>query len=117
MSWRKGLATRYRRLHVKTIDLESIRPERAAKVETPRQLAIRERDEEIRAALNEAATIPSSQAIAIELKPDQKLATLRAAVRRVMSADHNGLNVAVRGTTIYLSKGAIPGARGRPRKS
>jgi hypothetical protein len=39
--------------------------------------------------------------------------TMRLAVRRLLDAESRQLNMAVRDQTIYLSKGEIPGRRGR----
>lgn len=108
---------RYRRIAVRTVDLTEFKPVPKVHPETPRQRAIRERDEEIVAAFNEAATLPASKAVAIDLKPDQKLATLRAAVKRLMNAEGRDLNFAVRGTTIVISKGSIPGGRSARRSA
>ncbi len=106
---------RYRHLAVKKINLSDIAVKPKEKALTPRQRAIAERDDEIRAAFDEAATLPSSEAVAIELKEGQKLPTLRAAIQRIHDAERRGVNFAVRGTTIFLSKGDIPGRRGRRR--
>ena len=107
---------KYKHLSVKKVALADIAPQKApAKTETPRQRAIRERDEEILATFNEAAALPVSEAVAIELRADQKLPTMRAAINRLFVAEGGGLNYGVRGTTIYISKGHIPGGRGRKR--
>ena len=96
------------------VALDSIKPEpRKKKPETPRQRAIRERNEDIRAAFNIAATAPSSLAVPIKLKPGQKLPTLRQAVGKLMDVEARGLNWGGRGDVIYISKGQIPGGRGR----
>ena len=79
---------------------------------TPRLLAIQERDEEIKKAVNQAAVGPESFAIPIKLRPDQKLETLRAAFVRVIKATNAPVKIGVRGDTIYLSRGAIPGRGG-----
>ncbi len=63
--------------------------------------------------MNEAAALPASEAVAIELKPDQKMPTLRAAFARILAAEPRELNWGLRGTTILISKGHIPGGRGR----
>jgi hypothetical protein len=97
------------------VALDSIRPEPRVRPETPRQRAIRERTDDIRAAFNIAAAAPSSLAVPIRLKPGQKLATLRLAVRKLMEAEKRNLNWGVRGNVIYISKGQIPGGRGRHR--
>jgi hypothetical protein len=72
-----------------------------------------ERDDEIRAALNEAATLPASQAVIIDSKEGQKLVTLRAAVDRIIKAEPRDLNWGVRGQKIVFSKGDIAGGRRR----
>ena len=103
---------RYKQLSVKKVDLSEFEPRAKERKLSPRQLAQLERDEEIRSALNEAASIPASQAVVIELKEGQKLPTLRAAVDRVLKTDPRELNWGVRGLSIVISKGEIPGGRG-----
>ena len=98
------------------VALDSIRPEPRVRPETPRQRAIRERNEDIRAACNIAAAAPASLAVPIKLKPGQKLATLRLAVAKLMDAEKRELHWGVRGDTIYISKGVIPGGRGGRRR-
>lgn len=105
---------RFRQLNVgELVALDSIRPQPKARPETPRQRAIRQRTEDIRAALNIAAAAPSSLAVPIRPKPGQKLATLRLAVGKLMSTEKRDLNWGVRGDVIYISKGPIPGGRSR----
>lgn len=99
------------------VALDTIRPEPRVRPETPRQRAIRERSEDIRAAFNIAAAAPASLAVPIKLKPGQKLATLRLAVGKLMESEARNLNWGVRGDVIYISKGQIPGGRGRRRKA
>jgi hypothetical protein len=109
---------KYKHLAVMRVALADFAPPKPSlKTETPRQRAIRERDEEIVATFNEAAALPSSEAVAIELRPDQKLPTMRAAINRLLVAEGRDLSYGVRGTTIYISKGNIPGGRGRKRTS
>lgn len=108
---------RYKHLDVgKPVDLTEVVAKRRERTLSPRQLAIQERDEEIRRAINEAAATPSSQAIPVHLKQNQKIATMRAAVDRVLKNGDVRVNMGVRGTTIYLSKSPIPGGRGRARR-
>lgn len=95
------------------IALESIKSEAKPRAETPRQKAIREREEDIQHAFNIAATAPASLAVPIHLKAGQKMATLRLAVQKVADAERRALNWGVRGETVYVSKGEIPGGRGR----
>jgi hypothetical protein len=99
------------------VALDTIKRDVRPKPETPRQRAIRERNEDIHAAFNIAAAAPASLAVPIKLKPGQKLATLRLAVGKLMDAEKRDLNWGVRGETIYISKGQIPGGRGRRRKT
>jgi hypothetical protein len=103
---------RYKHLSVKKVNLSDFEPEKKVKELSPRQRTVLERDDEIRAAMNEAAALPTSEAVAIELKPDQKMPTLRAAIARVMAAEPRELNWGIRGTTVLISKGPIPGRRG-----
>jgi hypothetical protein len=107
---------RYKHLAVKRISLDSLKVGRLPKEPTPRQKAIMERDDEIRAALNEAAALPASEAVAIELKEGQKLPTLRAAINRIMAVEPRDLNFAVRGQTLYVSRGQVPGGRNSRRR-
>lgn len=109
--------TKFKHLVIRTVALRDIAPEKATRTETPRRRAIRERDEEIVAAINEAMALPASAAVAIELRGDQKLTTLRAAVNRLLAAEKRDLNCGMRGTRIYISKGSIPGGRGRKKAS
>ena len=109
---------KYKILSVRKISLDSLAPEKKPKRElSPRQKAAMERDEEIRAALNEAATMPASDAMVIELREGQKVATMRLAVNKVLAAEKRDLNFAVRGSMLIFSKGEIPGGRGRKRKA
>lgn len=104
---------KYKHLSVKKVSLADFAPEKKVKELSPRQRAILERDDEIRAAMNEAAALPASEAVAIELKSDQKMPTLRAAINRIITAEPRDLNWGVRGTTVLISKGPIPGRRGQ----
>jgi len=109
---------RYKHIEVgRPVDLADLATKPRTRKLSPRQLAIKERDEEIRRAINEAAAAPSSQAIPVQLKQDQKIATMRAAVNRVLKESDVRVNMGVRGNTIYLSKSAIPGGRGRARSA
>ena len=84
---------------------------------SPRQLAIQKRDQAIVKLLNEIAVGPQSAIKKIELEDGEKLVTIRAAVARQLKAHPADINMGVRGGSIFLSRAAIPGARGgRPRK-
>ena len=105
--------TRYKHIVVgKPINLDELRPVPQERALTPRQIAQRERDAELKMALNEASVAAESQAIPISLKGGQKMATMRAAVARLIKETGSTVHMAVRGKTIYLSRGPIPGGRG-----
>ena len=104
---------RYKHLAVKKVALSDLAPKPKERRLSPRQMAQRERDEEIRAAFNEAASLPESQAVVLELKEGQKLPTLRAAVDRIAKVEPRDLNWGVRGDTVVISRGKIPGGRAR----
>src|SRR5256885_9008294 len=105
---------RYKHIEVgKPVDLAELATKRRERKLSARQLAIQERDEEIQRAINEASAAPSSQAIPVQLKEGQKIATMRAAINRVLKQSDSKVQMGVRGTTIYLSKSPIPGGRGR----
>src|SRR2546430_16134938 len=71
---------RYKHIEVgKPVDLAELAAKRRERKVSARQLAIQERDDEIRRAINEASAAPSSQAIPVQLKAGQKIATMRAA--------------------------------------
>jgi hypothetical protein len=105
---------RYKHLTVKKISLAELRPTPKKRALSPRQLAARQRDKEIVSALNEAATLPASEAVVIEPKAGEKIATLRLAVGRIMAAEPRELNWGVRDGRVVVSKGEIP-RRGRRR--
>lgn len=104
---------KYKHLTIKKVNLADYAAPARERQLTPRQRAQLERDEELKAAFNEAATLPASEAVAIELRPDQKLPTMRAAIKRLIAAEPRDLRWGVRDRTILISKGAIPGGRGR----
>jgi hypothetical protein len=91
---------------------------RKARALSPRQLAIRKREQAIEKALNELGAGPASWIKKIELEDNEKLVTIRAAIARQIKASGSTVNLGVRNGSIYLSRGAIPGGRGgRRRKS
>jgi len=109
---------KYKHLAVKRINLADIAPTaRKDRELTPLQRSRVERDDEIRQALNEAAALPASEAVSIDLREGQKLPTLRAAIIRILRDEPRDLNFGVRGRTVIISKGPIPGGRGGRRRS
>jgi hypothetical protein len=104
-------------LNVRDASLDELKPQRQQKEMTPRQRAIFERDEAIRRLLDEVANGPQDSIKAVELGPDQKLPTMRSAFNRVIKESGSKVHMAIRGTTIYLSREALPGGRGRKPKA
>ena len=98
---------------------ELVPPPRKTRQPSPRQLAIRKRDQSIMKLLNEIAVGPQSMIKKIELEETEKLITIRAAVSRQLKAHPAEIKMGVRRGAIYLSRSPIPGARGgrRPRAS
>ena len=91
---------------------------RKARALSPRQLAIRKREQLIEKVLNELGAGAASTIKKIELEDNEKLVTIRAAVARQIKASGSSVNLGVRNGAIYLSRGPIPGGRGgRRRKS
>ena len=85
---------------------------------SPRQLAIKRREQLIEKTLNELGAGPASWIKKIELEDNEKLATIRLAIGKQIKASGSAVNLGVRNGAIYLSRGPIPGGRGgRKRKS
>ena len=91
---------------------------RKARALTPRQLAIRKREQLIEKTLNELGAGSATAIKKIELEDNEKLVTIRAAIARQIQASGSTVRLGVRNGAIYLSRGPIPGGRGggRPRK-
>ena len=81
---------------------------------SPRQLAIKRREQVIEKVLNELGAGPASWIKKIELEDNEKLVTIRAAVARQIKASGSAVNLGVRNGAIFLSRGPIPGGRGGP---
>ena len=91
---------------------------RKARALSPRQLAIRKREQLLEKVLNELGAGAASSIKKIELEDNEKLVTIRAAIARQITASGSTVNLGVRNGAIYLSRGAIPGGRGgRKRKT
>ena len=92
---------------------------RKPKAMSPRQLAIKRREQLIEKVLNELGAGPASWIKKIELEDNEKLVTIRAAVARQIKTSGSTVNLGVRNGAIFLSRGPIPGGRGggRRRKS
>jgi len=96
-------------MRIRAAKWEELAPRTRERALSPRQLAALQREEEIRKAL--ARLKADDEIIAIELDPADKVPTMRAAVKRVIANHRSDVNMAIRGRTIYLSTGQLPGAR------
>jgi hypothetical protein len=102
-------------MRIRSAKIEELAPKSRERALSPRQLAALQREEEIRKAL--ARLKGDEDILAIELDPAEKIPTMRTAVKRAIAAHRPGTNMAVRGRTIYVSAGKLPGGRGRPPKA
>jgi hypothetical protein len=85
---------------------------------SPRQIAIRKREQAIEKVLNELGAGPASLIKKVELEEKEKLVTIRAAIVKQIKASKSSVRLAVRNGGIYLSRGPIPrSGGGRPPKS
>ena len=102
-------------MRIRSAKIEELTPKPKERALSPRQLAALQREEEIRKAL--ARLKADDDIIALELDPAEKVPTMQG-VREEGDRGHSpAVNIAVRGRTIYLSTGKLPGGRGRPPKS
>jgi hypothetical protein len=97
-------------MRIRSAKLEELQPKPRERALSPRQLAALQREEEIRKALGRLKG--DDDIIAVELDKDEKVPTMRAAVKKAIAAHKPGANMAIRGRTIYLSTGKLPGGRG-----
>ena len=104
-----------REMRIRSAKIDELKPTQRERALSPRQLAALQRDEELKKALARLKT--DDDIIAIELDPAEKMPTMRIAVKKAIAAHRPGTYMAVRGRTIYVSAGKLPGGRGRPPKS
>ena len=103
-------------MRIRAAKLEELAPKKPKeRAMSPRQLAALQREEEIRKAFGRLRT--DEDILAVELDPAEKVPAMRAAVKRAIAAHKPGTNMAIRGRTIYLSTGKLPGGRGRKPKA
>jgi hypothetical protein len=102
-------------MRIRSAKIEELVPKPKERALSPRQLAAIQREEEIRKAL--AKLKADDDILAIELDPAEKIPTMRAAVKKAIAAHRPGTSMAIRGRTIYISAGSLPGGRGRKPKS
>ena len=97
-------------MRIRTAKREELTPKARERKMSPRQLAALQREEEIRKAFSRLRS--DEDLIAIELDPADKIPTMRQAVKRAIASHKPGTNMAIRGSTIYISTGKLPGGRG-----
>lgn len=102
-------------MRIRAAKLDELAPKPKERALSPRQLAALQREEEIRKAFGRLKS--DDDLIALELDPSEKIPTMRAAVKKAIAAHRPGTNMAIRGRTIYLSTGRLPGGRGRRPKA
>jgi hypothetical protein len=102
-------------MRIRAAKIDELAPKPRERSLSPRQLAAQQREEEIRRALGRLRG--NDDVIAVELDPAEKIPTMRAAVKKAISGHKPGTNMAIRGRTIYLSTGSLPGGRGRRPKA
>lgn len=96
-------------MRIRAAKLEELKPKPRERALSPRQLAALQREEELRKALGRLKA--DDDIIAVELEDGEKIPTMRAAVKKAIAAQKPGTSMAIRGRTIYLSVGPLPGAR------
>jgi hypothetical protein len=101
-------------MRIRTAKREELVPVKRERALSPRQRAAIEREEEIRKAFGRLKT--DDDIVAIELDADEKIPTFRQAVKKAIGTHRPNVQMAIRGSTIYLSTGKIPGRRGGGRR-
>ena len=89
---------------------------RATRALSPRQLAIKRREQLFEKVLNELGAGSATAIKKIELEDNEKLFTIRQALVKQIKSSGSSVNLGVRNGAIYLSRGPIPGGRGGGRK-
>ena len=96
-------------MRIRAARIDELKPKTRERALSPRQLAALQREEEIRKALGRLKS--NEDILALELDPSEKIPTMRAAEKKAVAAHKPGTSMAIRGRTIYLSSGPLPGAR------
>ena len=102
-------------MRIRNAKIEELKPKAKERALSPRQLAALQREDEIKRALGRLKG--DDDIIAIELDAAEKIPTMRAAVKKAIAAHRPGTSMAIRGRTIYVSSGPLPGGRGRKPKA
>lgn len=104
-------------MRVRDAKPEELAPKpRVVRALSPRQLAIKRREQAIDKVLNELGAGPASSIKKIELDEGEKLVTIRAAVAKQIKVTGSAVRLGVRNGSIFLSRGPIPGGRGGRRR-
>jgi hypothetical protein len=111
-------------LEAPIVKVRDARPEELApkprkeKALSPRQIAIRKREQAIDKVLNELGAGSASMIKRVELDEGEKLVTIRAAIVKRIKESKSSVRLAVRNGGIFLSRGSIPRTGGgRPPKN
>jgi hypothetical protein len=102
-------------MRIRNAKIDELKPKTRERAMSPRQLAALQREEEIKRALGRLKN--DDDIIAIELDGSEKIPTMRAAVKKAIAGHRPGTAMAIRGRTIYVSSGPLPGGRGRKPKA
>jgi hypothetical protein len=104
----------YKRITVETGSLKDLQIARAERPLTERQKRLNERAADFEHAINQAAVGSKESYVRIKLGKGDKPATQRAAFTKVWNANpREGVDWGMRGGDIIISRGPIPGGRGR----
>ncbi|MFL5757734.1 MAG: hypothetical protein ACJ77N_15765 [Chloroflexota bacterium] len=101
-------------MRIRSAKIEELQPKTRERAVSPRQQAAMQREDEIKRALSRLKS--DDDIIAIELESGEKVPTMRQSVKKTIAANRPNVQMAIRGSTIYLSSGKLPGRRGGGRR-
>ena len=101
-------------MRIRAAKIEELQPKARERALSPRQLAAQQREEEIKKALGRLKS--DEDIVALELDDNEKVPTMRQAVKKAIAGSRPNAQMAIRGRTIYLSTGKLPGRRGGGRR-
>jgi hypothetical protein len=78
---------------------------------SPRTQAAARREEELRRALNLAATQPASHVVIVEPEDHERLSTIRSSLVRILAREPRELAWGIRNGAIMIAKDKLPRAR------
>ena len=109
-----GRAIARQHFTVRKADASELEAATRQRGESERSRRIAARDDQLRRALNEAATRAPSEAMVIEPTDGEKIGTIRAALVRLLESEPRNLNWGIRDGRIIITRGELPtAARGR----